>query len=288
VTEPSTELLRILHLSDTHLFGADPSGTGDRPLHYGRVDTTAALRRVLDRASVLTRLDLVVASGDLSDDGSPDSYRQLRELIDPWAAARGADVLYAMGNHDLREGFEAVLGARERVATVRGRRIIVLDSSVPGAGYGAVDAAQLERLRAELAVPAEYGSVLVLHHPPVPAPTPLLAALQLQDPQPLLEVCAAGDVRVILAGHYHHPLATSVRGIDVFVAPGVANTTDVTACAGHESARTGAGFALVELPARGPARCVPVTAPAPDDGTVIFDLPPDEVRRIAIAAGPAA
>jgi 3',5'-cyclic AMP phosphodiesterase CpdA len=275
--------LRILHLSDTHLFG----GTGDeRQLHYDRVDTTAALRRVLHRAAPIASLDLVVASGDLSDDGSPDSYRRLRRLLDPWAAERGAEVLYTMGNHDLPGGFEEVLGDRQGVTTIRGFRMIRLDSSVPGAGYGAIDDEQLDRLRTELATPAEHGTVVVLHHPPVPAITPLLAALELQDPQRLLDVCAAGDVRLILAGHYHHALATSAAGVQVLVAPAVANTNDLLAASGHESAVVGSGFALVELPADGPARFTPVAAPSPEDGATIFDLPPDQVQQIAAEAGP--
>ena len=105
-----TDPLRILHLSDTHL-------VGDGTLHYGVVDTTAALDRVLARAAALTRLDLVVCSGDLSDDGSPASYRLLRERVEAFAAARGAEVAYVMGNHDQRDGFEEVLGARTGVLT---------------------------------------------------------------------------------------------------------------------------------------------------------------------------
>src|SRR5512133_296719 len=95
VNVPVEQALRILHLSDSHLFGDDT-------LQYDRVDTLAALRRVLERAGVLDRADVVVLSGDLSNDGSAESYRRLRALVEPWAAARGAVVVYAMGNHDLR------------------------------------------------------------------------------------------------------------------------------------------------------------------------------------------
>ena len=69
-----TDPLRILHLSDTHLYG-------DGRLHYGIVDTVAALDRVLVRAGELEAVDLVVASGDLSDDGSAASYRLLRDRL---------------------------------------------------------------------------------------------------------------------------------------------------------------------------------------------------------------
>ena len=270
--------LRILHLSDTHLFG-------DGALHYGVVDTLAATRRVLARARRMPAVDVVVASGDLSDDGSAESYRLLRDEIEPWAAARGAVVVYAMGNHDNREAFETVLGPRQRSLSVRGFRVVSLDTSVPGAGYGALDAETLDWLRRELAAPVENGTVLVAHHPPVPASTALLAALELQQANALLDICAAGDVRVILSGHYHHALATEAAGVPVVVAPGIANTTDALASAGHERATVGAGFALVEVPEHGSVRAVFVSAPGEGDGAEIFDLDEAEVARIAALAG---
>lgn len=270
--------LRILHLSDTHLFS-------DGSLHYGRVDTLAALDRTLDRAASLDAIDVVVATGDLSDDGGEHSYRLLASRLAPFATDRGADLVYAMGNHDLRAGFEAVLGARETVSLHNGFRIVTLDTSVPGAGYGALDADQLDRLAAVLAVPAPHGTVVALHHPPVPAASALLAALELSNPEALLDVCAAGDVRLILGGHYHHALATVAHGIPVVVAPGVANSSDPIAAAGTERAVTGSGFAVVELPATGEPRAVFLPAPGPDDGAEIFDLDAAEVARIADAAG---
>ena len=278
VNASADRVLRILHLSDSHLFG-------DETLQYDQVDTLAALRRVLGRADALGGADAVVLSGDLSNDGSAESYRRLRALVEPWAAARDAAVVYAMGNHDLRAGFEEVLGGRVSVATVRGFRIISLDSAVPGAGYGELPPAQLEWLREGLQTPAGNGTVLVVHHPPVPAATTLLAALELRNPEQLLEVCRGTDVRLILCGHYHHPMATELGGIPVVVAPGIANTSDVLAAAGTERATVGSGFAVVELPVDGAARAIFVSVPGPNDGAEIFNLTPDEVLRIAREAG---
>ncbi|MFP3466685.1 metallophosphoesterase [Leifsonia sp. SIMBA_070] len=280
-----TDTLRILHLSDTHLFG-------DGRLHYGIVDTLAGLDRVLARAATLRELDVVVASGDLSDDGTAASYRRLQSTLEPWAAERGAAIVYAMGNHDLRDGFEEVLGARETVTDVRGFRIVTVDTSVPLAGYGRIDAEQLDRLREVLAAPAEHGTVVVLHHPPVPPTTVLFEPLRFVDPQPLIDVCADGDVRLILAGHYHHGLVTDAvasgtegRRIPVVVAPAVANTTDVLWPAPHERAVRGAGFGWVQLPAGGPVRAHLLTAPARDDGETVYDLDPAAIQRIAGDAG---
>jgi len=275
-----TDTLRILHLSDTHLYG-------DGRLHYGVVDTLAALDRVLARAASLERVDLVVASGDLSDDGTAASYRKLKATLDPWAAERGAAVVYAMGNHDLPDEFEEVLGDRESVTSVRGFRVVTLDSSVPMAGYGRLDESQVEWLSGVLETPSERGTVVVLHHPPVPPTTVLFEPLRLLDAVPLLEVCSDGDVRLILAGHFHHALVTEAgeSGIPVVVAPAVANTTDVLWPSPRERAVRGAGFAWVQLPDDGPVRAHVVTAPAPDDGETVYDLDAAAIQRIADDAG---
>lgn len=275
-----TDPLRILHLSDTHLYG-------DGRLHYGLVDTLAALDRVLVRAGELEAVDLVVASGDLSDDGSAASYRLLRDRLEPWAAERGAVIAYAMGNHDLPDAFEEVLGPRETVQEVRGFRVVTVDSTVPRAGYGMLGDERIERLRETLSSPSGHGTVVVLHHPPVPPTTGLFDTLRLVDAQPLLEVCSASDVRLILSGHYHHALVTEAgpRGIAVVVAPAVANTTDVLWPAPRERAERGAGFAMIQLPVEGAVRAHVVRAPAADDGETVYDLDADAIARIAADSG---
>jgi len=286
--------LRLVHLSDTHL-------TGDRSLHQGVVDTVAALDRVLVEADRVERVRLLVGSGDLSDDGSRASYELLRERVGPWAARRGAAVVLAPGNHDLREGFGAVLGDGhggdapaspavpvDGVSDVDGWRVVTLDSSVPGAGYGLLRPAQLAWLRDLLATPAERGTVLVLHHPPVAAPTTLHEALALQDPEALAGVVEGSDVRVVLAGHYHHHVVGSLAGVPVLVAPGVTNENDVAAPHGTERAVRGSAFLVVDVLPAGDVRSTVVRAHAAGDGDEVFVLDEEAVLRIAAEAGPAA
>lgn len=172
MSETSARPLRILHLTDTHLYGDDS-------LHYGVVDTAGMLADTLRHLTRLRELDLVVCSGDVSEDGSAESYRRAAAALEPWARARGARVVYAMGNHDARGAFRAVLGDGQSgpaastagpagpvlsAGVVRGHRVVVLDSSVPRAGYGRLGPDQLDWLRLELATPAEHGTVLVVHH----------------------------------------------------------------------------------------------------------------------------
>lgn len=278
--------LRIVHLSDSHLLA-------DGALHQGVVDTAGALDLVLAEAARVEGVRLLVGSGDLSDDGSRASYRHLRERTSAWARAAGAEVVLVPGNHDVRAGFAGVLGGDpagplDLVREVDGWRVIGLDTSVPGAGYGLLRAGQLARLRDELATPAPRGTVLVLHHPPITAPTTLHESLALQDPEALAAVVEASDVRVVLAGHYHHHMVGHLAGVPVVVAPGVANDTDVLATVGTERAVRGSGFVVVELSADGAVHSTVVHAHDPRDGDEVFVLDEAAVTRIAAEAGPPA
>lgn len=279
---PWTQPLRILHLSDTHLFG-------DGTLHHGIVDTTAALQRVLARADTLEDLDLVVVTGDLSEDGSVGSYRKLVALIEPFAARHGARAFYVMGNHDDRAAFEQIVGPRDGTDVVRGFGIVRLDSSVPGFGYGDVNPDKLDRLVESLMFSeADQGTVVLVHHPPIPASTHLLASLELKYPQLLLDICAAGGVRLVLCGHYHHPLTTFARGVTVSVGPSVAETCDITVRRGRHRGVVGSACALVEIPAvgQGDPRITVINAPSERDGEVVFEYDEAQVAAIAAQAGP--
>ena len=306
--------LRLVHLSDSHL-------TGDGRLHQGSVDTLAALDRVLAEAARVEGARLLVGSGDLSDDGSTASYALLRDRLEAWAAARAVAhtpdavsapdaapapapapaVVLVPGNHDLRAGFVEVLGDGhlthpdgdrpdpehpvDGVSLVDGWRIVTLDTSVPGAGYGLLRPAQLGRLRDLLAEPAPSGTVIVLHHPPLPAPTTLHESLALQTPEALAAVIEGTDVRVVLGGHYHRHVVGSTAGVPVLVAPAIANETDVCAPHGTERALQGSGFLVVDLLADGTVRSTPVRVHDEHDGDEVFVLDEEAVLAIAAAAG---
>lgn len=252
------------------------------------------------------RFDLIVCSGDVSEDGTEASYRWLRESLELWARDRGARTVYAMGNHDRRESFRAVLGGGQpdagevvlagseprrpvaSVATTDGWRVVVLDSSVPMRGYGSLEPEQKEFLRAQLAAPAEHGTVLVIHHPPIDAQTELLQALALDssDADDLIEIVRASDVRLILSGHYHLPLVETVAGVPVIVSPGVANVARSFDDPREESAIDAFGGAVIDV--RGERVRVATFVERMTADTEVFRFSADTVARIIEGAGRAA
>jgi len=239
----------ILHLSDTHLLG------GDRLLGE-RYDTAANLRRTLDAAeSTGVRPDAIVFTGDLTDLGEPEAYRALREAVEPWAARLGAPIIWVAGNHDERPALRAELldesPSLEPVTGVwdlDGLRIIALDSTVPGWHHGDLDAAQLQWLRDELATPAPLGTILALHHPPLPTHIPFFDILELRDQPGLAAAIAGSDVRAILAGHLHYSTSGTFAGVPVSVAAASCYTMDLARPADEVNGMdAGQSFHLVQV-----------------------------------------
>ncbi|WP_221585698.1 phosphodiesterase [Microbacterium sp. G2-8] len=217
----------IVHVSDTHLLA------GDARLG-GRYDTTANLSALLARIEQLDRADALVFTGDLADLGEPGAYRELKDLVDPVAARMGVPVAWVAGNHDERPamrrdllGEKATQDAIVRAWDLGGLRLIALDSSVPGWHHGALDDAQLEWLEAQLAEDAPRGTILALHHPPLPSHIPMFDILELRDQPRFAEAIEGSDVRAILAGHLHYSMSGSFHGIPTFVAAASCYTMDV-------------------------------------------------------------
>ena len=220
----------IAHISDTHLLA------GGRPL-YGKVNTIEHLGQALAQLErSIAKPEAIVFTGDLADLGEPDAYTRLREIVEPAAARMNAQVIWVMGNHDERPDYSRLLfdeesdAPQDRVYDVNGLRIISFDTTVPGYHHGEVTDDQADWLADVLANPAPHGTLLAVHHPPIP--TPLLEAmgmLELFDQHKLAAVLKGSDVRGILAGHLHYSTHSTFAGIPVSVASATCYTLDLSA-----------------------------------------------------------
>jgi 3',5'-cyclic AMP phosphodiesterase CpdA len=250
----------FVHISDTHL----PAERA--PLYGSGTDADANLSLALTRlVESGLRPDALLMTGDLADRGDASSYRRLRALVEPAAEALGCEVVWAAGNHDERGAMRAELGLAPAVAgtadavdapdapitEVRwfgGLRVIVVDSTVPGKHWGEVTPEQLAWLSAELASPAPDGTLLLMHHPPLPTVLDLAVTVELRDQPALATVLRGSDVRSILSGHVHHPSFGTFAGIPVAVASSSAYGQDlaqpVGATRGQDAAQ---GYNLIHV-----------------------------------------
>lgn len=231
----------LFHFSDTHLVAADSA-------LYGDVDAEARLSELLEQAEA-SRITptAIVFTGDLTDHGEPRAYAKLRKLVEPWADRIGAPLVWVAGNHDNRAALRRNLldetGSAEPYDAVHmfdGLRIIVLDTTVPGHHYGEISAAQLQWLRDVLSEPAPFGTILAMHHPPVPCVMDLAVTVELRDQRRLADVLDGTDVRAILAGHLHFSTNATFAGIPVSVASATCYSQDLSVAQGGLRGRDGA------------------------------------------------
>jgi 3',5'-cyclic AMP phosphodiesterase CpdA len=219
----------IAHLSDMHLIA------GDALLH-GHIDTVSQLRKALTRVEQSAQhFDALILSGDLTDHAQPEAYALLREIVEPVAARLGAPVIMTGGNHDERRTLALGLYGvdtdepQDAVTMVRGLRIIAMDSALPGFHHGGFSDAQYAWLSGQLAQPAEHGTILVMHHPPIMYRSPLMQLLDFEETARLRAALEVTDVRAILSGHLHVTSFGMLGTIPVFVAGGVSYVDDAGA-----------------------------------------------------------
>ncbi|WP_219419823.1 metallophosphoesterase [Pseudonocardia nigra] len=228
----------LVTITDTHLT-ADP-------------DSAADLRAALAVVEAGARPDAIVLAGDLTAD-DPAAYRLLRDTVEPVAGRIDAAVVPVMGNHDERGAFRAAFGLPgghdpcDAVHHLDGLRVAVLDTTVPGHHHGELTDAQLTRLAAALATPAPQGSVLVLHHPPLPSPVPSVDLLRLRGAERLAAAVDGTDVRMIVCGHAHYAGAGALAGIPVWIAPATAYRVDALPPAGRLRGVTGPALSRIDL-----------------------------------------
>jgi 3',5'-cyclic AMP phosphodiesterase CpdA len=224
--EPASHVL--IHVSDPH-FLAEGARLG------GRYDVEANFARTLDAIrAVHPHPSAIVITGDLADLGEPDAYRRLRATVEPVAEELDAPLIWVAGNHDERPALRAGLLDAEPteepvtgVWDLEGLRLIALDTSVPGWHHGDIDQDQLSWLADLLADPAPHGTLLAMHHPPLPSHLPLFDILELRHQDELAAVIRGTDVRAILAGHLHYSSQGTFAGVPVSVASATCYTMNV-------------------------------------------------------------
>ena len=271
----------LLHVSDTHLLAG-----GGRL--YDRVAADRHLQELFEQFEASGgRPDAIVFTGDLADRGEPEAYELIRRIVDPVAARLGTRVVWVMGNHDERDAFrrgllgDGIGGQRpvDRVDDVDGLRLITLDSTVPGHHHGELTGEQLDWLAEELAIPAPHGTILAMHHPPVPSVLDLAVSVELRDQGALAEVVAGSDIRSIIAGHLHYSSTATFAGIPVSVASASCYTQDLTVPTGGTRGWDGArAFNLVHVY---PTTVLHSVVPLGDHAPLDFIDAEESARRLA-------
>jgi 3',5'-cyclic-AMP phosphodiesterase len=210
----------IAQISDAHLRPRDV-------LYKDEVDSNAMFQAAIAHLNALSpRPDLVILSGDVVDEGSPDEYALALELL----AELTQPLLVIPGNHDEREAFRACFSHHDylpkhgpmnyQIGDRGPLRIIGLDVTVPGFHHGLMEEETAHWLEAVLAKQPSRPTLIVMHQPPFASHVPYLDEYWCRDGFRLAEVVARYPaVERILCGHVHRFMVVRFAGTLLCTAP---------------------------------------------------------------------
>ncbi len=204
---------RIVQMSDMHLFvDVEQALLG--------VKTQESFDAVVDFLKADQRPDLIILSGDLSQDGSKAAYIRLADQLKEFPIP----IYYVVGNHDDTRNLNSAypLGSITHHCHIvlKNWHIILLNSQKPGAVEGFLDASQLTFLQHCLQMYPEHHAIVVCHHQPIPVGCEWLDRLGLTNAAELWAVLNQfSHVNTVLFGHVHQEHAGKKNGIQYYSPP---------------------------------------------------------------------
>jgi len=182
--------VKIAHISDIHV-GSN---------HF----VSNLLNRAIKEINEMEP-DLVLVSGDLTNDGFRQEYAAARAYLDNFASER---LVVIPGNHDSRNvgyvHFEDMFGERTSVITLPGVTMVALDSSQPDLNEGRLGRQNYRWMAEQLKDDSNF-KIVALHHHLLPLPGTGRERNIIEDAGDFLEQLVYEGVDLVLSGHKHVP-----------------------------------------------------------------------------------
>lgn len=210
-----TAPLLVAQISDLHLFADERQDL----LGWNTWASWEAILEHLEMAQALP--DLILLTGDLSQDETEGAYRRLAHRLTPL----GIPTYWLPGNHDHVPTMQRTLNTppiyADKVIERGGWKFLLLSTNVPGQVYGALSGDSLKWLDSSLTqTPVHQPVVIALHHPPFLVGSPWLDKSGLQNTSALLDILDRHpQVRLVLFGHIHQEFEHQRRGVSYLSTP---------------------------------------------------------------------
>jgi 3',5'-cyclic-AMP phosphodiesterase len=203
-------ITKIAQLTDCHLL----SDSKDKLLG---VNTDQSFKACLEKSKNL-KPDLLLLSGDVTEDGSIDAYERIKDYLDH------TELNYVLipGNHDNIPNMKYIFRDKlylDKALEVNGWNLLLLNSVIEKQIYGSISLNGLELIRENLKKNLPIG--LFLHHHPKPLGSPLMDKYALDNPEDLKSAISGsnGLLKFICCGHVHQEHQSDIDGIDFLTTP---------------------------------------------------------------------
>ncbi len=210
----ATGAVQLVQVTDCHVFA-----TAAERLHG--FDTRRSFESVLN-AAIGDRgpLDLLLATGDLSQDGSAESYVYLARQFE----SAGIPTFWLPGNHDEPGVMESHFSGERIHADNRiltgAWQIVMLDSTVFGEVHGRLPDEQLDFMDASLRQYPGHHALVCLHHQAVHAGSEWIDQKGLKGSDRLRQrMLCHENLRAVLWGHVHQEVHHRINGVEWMSTP---------------------------------------------------------------------
>lgn len=208
------DVVRIAQITDCHIFNdADGCLLG--------LNTRDSFEAVCDRLKLEEwRPDALLATGDLSQDASPESYKYLADYFEDL----DIPTFWLAGNHDNPQTMELYLSNSKVFAAkqllIGHWQIILLDSSVSGKVHGYLATEQLEFMQRALRRYPDKHSLISLHHQPMTIGAKWLDQIGLHNDAEFCQIVSQyPQIKGVLWGHIHQDFFRMINGIPWMASP---------------------------------------------------------------------
>lgn len=185
-----------------------------------RVNTLKSFHSVLKLIKSETQqISLVMGTGDISQDGSVESYRAYVKGVN----TLGAPYCWLPGNHDragvMSSQSDAKLVAEKSIG-LGNWRLLMLDSHVEDKVHGHLSESELRFVEQELTSCRESFVLLALHHHVLPVHSAWIDELGVKNSHDFLQrVNQTDKVRGVVYGHVHQEVEQFENGIRFLGSP---------------------------------------------------------------------
>ena len=208
------QALRVVQFSDSHLFAS----TDGKLLG---LNTDDSLNRVLDLIEKeQPSVEIILATGDLSQDASVASYRRLLDKLRRFKAPS----YWLEGNHDVTAPMRESLGSDAVMCPCvieRGNwSIVMLDSTIPYEVPGELDEGDLAFLEQALDAAKGRHVMVCLHHHPIPLGCKWLDTQVVNSADRFFEILDRyTNVRAVVWGHVHQEYEGERNNVNLYSVP---------------------------------------------------------------------
>lgn len=210
------EKYHIVQISDTHLFG-------DKNQKINGSNSYQNLKNVINHLISLEKNpDLIVVSGDLSQDCTFESYQHLANLLNRCKIK----YYFFPGNHDDVNVINKVFDMnwmQDKVDysfDLNGWSVNVIDTSIYPEVGGELSDKQLKTLEENLKQNKNKPTIVFMHHHPILVNSRWLDKMTLKNADKFNDVIKSNlQVKAVLFGHIHQVFEKAINGIFYGSAP---------------------------------------------------------------------